>query len=54
MFKTTVTLIRGATASAERDFADRNALRLLDQQIRDATNALERAKKARRWKEWRR
>jgi phage shock protein A len=46
MFKTIVTLIRGATASAEQDFADRNALLLLDQQIRDATNALERAKKA--------
>jgi phage shock protein A len=46
MFKTLVTLIRGATASAEQDFADRNALLLLDQQIRDATNALERAKKA--------
>jgi phage shock protein A len=46
MFKTIVTLIRSATASAEQDFADRNALLLLDQQIRDATNALERAKKA--------
>jgi phage shock protein A len=46
MFKTLVTIIRGASASAEQDFADRNALLLLDQQIRDATNALEHAKKA--------
>jgi phage shock protein A len=46
MFKTLVTIIRGATASAEQEFADRNALLLLDQQIRDATNSLERAKKA--------
>jgi phage shock protein A len=46
VFKTLVTIIRGATASAEREFADRNALLLLDQQIRDATNSLERAKKA--------
>jgi phage shock protein A len=46
MFKTIVTLIRGVTASAEQDFADRNAILLLDQQIRDATNSLERAKKA--------
>jgi phage shock protein A len=46
MFKTLVTLIRGATAAAEQELADRNALLLLDQQIRDATNSLERAKKA--------
>ena len=46
MFKTLVTLVRGATASAEQQFADRNALLLLDQQIRDAGNSLERAKKA--------
>jgi phage shock protein A len=46
MFKTLVTIIRGASASAEQKFADRNALLLLDQQIRDATNSLERAKKA--------
>jgi phage shock protein A len=46
MFKTFVTLVRGASASAEQGFADRNALLLLDQQIRDATNSLERAKKA--------
>jgi phage shock protein A len=46
VFKTLVTIIRGATASAEQEFADRNALLLLDQQIRDATNSLERAKKA--------
>jgi phage shock protein A len=46
MFKTLVTIIRGAGVSAEQAFADRNALLLLDQQIRDATNSLERAKKA--------
>jgi phage shock protein A len=46
MFKTILTIIRGARASAEQEFADRNALLLLDQQIRDATNSLERAKKA--------
>jgi phage shock protein A len=46
MFKTLVTIIRGAGASAEQEFADRNALLLLDQQIRDATNSLERAKRA--------
>jgi len=45
MFKTLVTIIRGANHSAEQKFADRNALLLLDQQIRDATNSLERAKK---------
>jgi phage shock protein A len=46
MFKTLVTIIRGAAASAEQEFADRNGLLLLDQQIRDATSSLERAKKA--------
>jgi phage shock protein A len=46
MFKSLVTIIRGASASAEQEFADRNALLLLDQQIRDATSSLERAKRA--------
>src|SRR6185437_13752591 len=46
MFKTLVALIRGATASAEQQFADRNSLLLLDQQIRDGANSLERAKRA--------
>ena len=46
MFKTIVTLMRGAAAKAEEDFADRHALLLLDQQIRDAAAATERAKRA--------
>ena len=46
MFKTIVTLMRGAAAKAEEDFADRHALLLLDQQIRDAAAAIERAKRA--------
>ncbi len=36
MFKSMVTLIRGQAAAAEEQFADRNALLMLDQQIRDA------------------
>src|SRR6185503_4789982 len=46
MLKTVMTLIRGAAAAAEEDFADRNALLILDQQIRDATAAVERGKRA--------
>ena len=46
MFKTLTTLIRGAAAKAEEDFADRHALLILDQQIRDAAAATERAKRA--------
>lgn len=46
MFKTIVTLMRGAAARAEEDFADRHALLILDQQIRDAAQATERAKRA--------
>jgi phage shock protein A len=46
MFKMLVTLMRGAAAKAEEDFADRHALLLLDQQIRDAASATERAKRA--------
>jgi phage shock protein A len=46
MFKTVLTLIRGAAAAAEEDFADRNALLILDQQIRDAAAAVERGKRA--------
>ena len=34
MFKTIVTLMRGASARAEEEFADRSALLILDQQIR--------------------
>jgi phage shock protein A len=46
MYKTLVTIVRGASALAGQEFADRNALLILDQQIRDATNSLERGKKA--------
>jgi phage shock protein A len=46
MFKTLTTLIRGAAAKAEEDFADRHALLILDQQIRDAASATEGAKRA--------
>src|SRR6185436_14869122 len=46
MFKTLATLMRGAAARAEEDFADRHALLILDQQIRDAAAGTERAKRA--------
>jgi len=46
MFKTLVTLLRGAAAAAEEEVVDRNALLILDQQIRDAAGAVERGKRA--------
>lgn len=46
MLKTVITLLRGQAAAAEEDFADRHALLLLDQQIRDGAAGLDRAKKA--------
>jgi phage shock protein A len=46
MLKTFVTLVRGAAAKAEEGVADRTALLLLDQQIRDAGGAIERGKRA--------
>jgi phage shock protein A len=46
MFKTIVTLMRGAAAAAEEQVADRSALLILDQQIRDAAAAIERSKRA--------
>ncbi len=46
MFKTIITLMRGRAAAAGEQVADRNALVILDQQMRDASGALERAKKA--------
>lgn len=46
MLKTVITLIRGTAAKADEDFADRHALLVLDQQIRDAASATERAKRA--------
>jgi phage shock protein A len=46
MFKTFVTLFRGAAAAAEEEIADNNALLILDQQIRDAAGAVRRGKQA--------
>jgi phage shock protein A len=46
MLKTLVTLVRGATFRAEEEFADRSALLILDQQIRDSAAGIERAKRA--------
>jgi phage shock protein A len=46
MFKTVVTLIRGQAAAAEESLADRHALLLLDQQMRDAQASLGRAQRA--------
>src|ERR1044072_2640799 len=46
MLKTIVTLIRGAAFRAEEEFADRSAVLIVDQQIRDAAAGIERAKRA--------
>jgi phage shock protein A len=46
MFKTFTTLCRGAAAANAEDFADQNALLILDQQMRDAQAGLGRAQRA--------
>jgi phage shock protein A len=46
MFKTMLTLMRGAAARAEEEVTDRSALLILDQQIRDAAAGIERSKRA--------
>src|SRR5271169_1905510 len=46
MLKTIITLVRGRTFAIAEEVADQNALLILDQQMRDATGALDRAKKA--------
>ena len=46
MIKTLITLVRGRTVAIADEVADQNALLILDQQMRDATGALDRAKKA--------
>jgi len=46
MFKTLITLVRGRTVAIAEEVADQNALIILDQQMRDATGAHDRAKKA--------
>ncbi|MFM9941995.1 MAG: PspA/IM30 family protein [Hyphomicrobiaceae bacterium] len=45
MFKMLTTLVRGAAAEAEQAVFDANALRILEQQLRDAAGALEHSKK---------
>jgi phage shock protein A len=44
MFKTVLTLFRGSVAAAGEELEGRNALLILDQQMRDAAVAVERAK----------
>jgi phage shock protein A len=46
MLKTLVTLVRGRVVAIGEEVADQNALAILDQQMRDAGGALDRAKKA--------
>jgi phage shock protein A len=46
MLKTLLTMVRGRTALIAEELGDQNALLILDQQMRDATGALDRAKKA--------
>jgi len=46
MFKTLVMLSRGAAAAAEEKVADRSALLILNQQIRDAACAIKRGRRA--------
>lgn len=46
MFKTVLTLFRGSVAAAGEELEDRTALLMLDQQMRDAATALDRAKRA--------
>ena len=46
MLKTLITMVRGRTALIAEELADQNALLILDQQMRDATGALDGAKKA--------
>src|SRR6266849_6626568 len=45
MFKTVLTLFRGSVAAAGEELEGRNALLILDQQMRDAATAVDRAKR---------
>src|SRR5258707_9698431 len=45
MFKTVLTIFRGSVAAAGEELEDRTALLVLDQQMRDAATAVERAKR---------
>jgi hypothetical protein len=44
MFKVLLALVRGWAGAAEREVVDRNALLLLDRQIRDAATVVEGAR----------
>lgn len=46
MFKQIITLFRGAANTASEEFTDRHALLILQQQMRDAANALSAARRA--------
>src|SRR3954451_11058923 len=46
MFKILMTLARGSAARAEEDMADRHALLILDQQIREAAAGIDRSRKS--------
>jgi phage shock protein A len=46
MLKTFITLVRGSAGAVIDEVQDRNALLILDQQVRDATASLEKAKRA--------
>src|ERR1700745_1520088 len=46
MLKTLITLVRGRTFAIAEEVADQNALLILDQQMRDASGTLAKAKKA--------
>jgi phage shock protein A len=46
MFKTLITLVRGRAVAIGEEVADQNALLILDQQMRDASGALDRARRA--------
>jgi phage shock protein A len=45
MFKTVLTLFRGSVAATGEELEDRSALLILDQQMRDASSAVERSKR---------
>jgi phage shock protein A len=46
MLKTLITIVRGHTSLMAEELGDQNALLVLDQQMRDATGTLDKAKKA--------
>jgi len=46
MFKTLITLVRGRAIAFGEEVTDQNALLILDQQMRDSSGALDRARKA--------